>query len=96
MSDINIFEELGKVFFIVLIILSLFEVGLLIFAYINADSVECNLLWCTFTSGNKIRVENAYSSVIQSVSSESRCYINGERVNCSDIDNSNWNEKFDR
>ena len=64
--------ELGKIFFIILIIGSIFEVGLLVFAYVNADEVECNLFWCTFT---------------KEYSSESRreCFMNGNPVNCSEI-----------
>ena len=78
-EEINYWEELGKVFFIVLVIASIFELGLLAFAYFNADKVECNLLWCTFTTQKNIIVENSYS--------ESRCYVNGKRVNCTSIDN---------
>lgn len=85
-NEPSFYEELGKVFIFVLIIGSLFEVGLLVFAYINADEVECNLLWCTFTSGESFEVHNSYSNITQSVTSTSQCYINGEETNCSEIE----------
>lgn len=71
----SFWEELGKIFLIILIICSLFEVGLLIYAWTNADKVECNLIWCTFTS------EDSY--VIKSVNQE--CFVNDKPVNCSEI-----------
>lgn len=82
----NLYEELGKVFIFVLIIGSLFEIGLLFFAYVNADEVECNLLWCTFTSRDTSEVNNNYSNITQSITSTSQCYTNGEEVNCSEIE----------
>ena len=83
----NILKELGTIFLIVLIIGSLFEVGILIFAYVNADKVECNLLWCTFTSGDSYESHESYTIT----SSNKECFVNGEKVNCSEIANKiNW------
>jgi len=59
------------IFLIILTIGIIFEAGILVFAYVNADKVECNFLWCTFTSGEM------YST--------SECYINGDEVNCSEF-----------
>jgi len=82
----SFFEHIGKIFFIILIIGSLFEIGLLVFAYANADKVECNLLWCTFTLGDTIEVRDSFRNITQTTTSTSECYINGEKVNCSEID----------
>jgi hypothetical protein len=63
----------------ILFICSLFEIGLLIFAYTQDGKVECNFLWCTFTT-TKLDSTEVFTS-------ESRtCSINNEPVNCSDID----------
>lgn len=85
-QDDSILKELGAIFLFVLVIGSLFEIGLLIFAYVNADKVECNLLWCTFTSGDTIEVRDSFRNITQTTTSTSECYINGEKVNCSEID----------
>ena len=73
-------DELGHtsiihLLFILLIIGSIFEIGLLVFAYVNADEVECNLLWCTFSS--------SYGS--SEYITKSECYINDVEVDCSEI-----------
>ena len=73
----SFFEEIGKVFFIVLLIGSIFEIGLLVFAYVNADEVECNLLWCTFTVKGGTEIHST---------TRNQCYINGEEVNCSVVE----------
>jgi hypothetical protein len=59
---------------IVILLCALFEVGILAFAYFNADKVSCNLLWCTFTTERSS--SHSYSS--------SECYMNGVKVNCSE------------
>lgn len=46
-----------------------FEVGILAYAYFNADEVKCNWLWCEFSS----------SKISQD------CYMNGQIINCSSI-----------
>jgi len=69
------YEGIGRIFIILLIIGSIFEIGILIFAYFNADEVECNFLWCTFSS--------SYSG--SEYITKSECYINGIEVNCSEI-----------
>jgi hypothetical protein len=73
------FQWLGVVFIFVLTIGSIFEVGLLIYAYVNADKVECNLLWCTFTTERTSAVSQNY------MSSSSECYVNGVKINCTDF-----------
>jgi len=86
-DDNDDLEYLGIVLGIIILILvigCIFEIGLLTYAYINADKVECNLLWCTFTSEHIIKSESNFRSITQTSSSE--CYINNEMVNCSEID----------
>ena len=83
----NLLKRLGIAFLIVLAIGSLFEVGLLVYAFVNADRVECNLLWCSFISEDSYQSINSYTSV----SSTSECFVNGERVNCSEF---NGDEHF--
>jgi len=86
MEDESYWAELGKIFFIVLIIGSIFEVGILIFAYVNADEVECNLLWCTFTT--EISSHESTENITTTLTSTSSrtCYENGIKINCSIID----------
>jgi hypothetical protein len=75
-------------FIVAFIISSFFEVGLLIVAYVYADEVKCNLLWCSFIY--KSEPENfehieSYSN-FTSTSTQS-CFENGEKINCSEINN---------
>jgi hypothetical protein len=76
-TESTFLERLGIYFLIVLFISGLFEVGLLAFAYFNADKVECNLLWCTFTTER--------TSSQHYMTSSSECYVNGVKINCSDF-----------
>jgi len=88
------FQYLGVVFLCVLAIGGIFEIGLLVFAFINADKVECNLLWCTFTSGDSIEISNSYSNMTSSITSTSKCSVNGVEVNCSEVQD--YAKKFER
>lgn len=82
----NLLAEGIMILLFLLFIIALFiEVGFLIYAYVNADSVECNLFWCTFTSGETISVKNSYSNITQSITTTSECFINDVKVNCSEI-----------
>jgi len=43
--------KLEKVFFVLIytfLLFILFQIGFLIFGFINADQVVCNLVWCQF------------------------------------------------
>jgi hypothetical protein len=86
-SESAFLERLGIYFLIAIFISGLFEIGLLVFAYVNADKVECNLLWCTFTSGDSIEIKDSYSNFTSSITSTSQCLVNGQEVNCSEIEN---------
>jgi len=64
-------KEILFILFVIVAIASLFEAVLFGIAYFNADKVECNLLWCTFTE----------SRGTETISQD--CYQNGILVNCS-------------
>ena len=72
--------KLNKIILIILIISILFESSILAYGYINADEVNCNFLWCEFTKTN----------TFSEVTSNSKCFINGEEINCSDFGHGNW------
>lgn len=76
-EDNNLLQRLGIAFLVVICLSGLFEAGLLAFAYFNADKVECNLLWCTFTTER--------TSSQHYMTSSSECYVNGVRINCSEF-----------
>jgi hypothetical protein len=63
----------------ILVLCFILEAGLLAYAYFNADSVTCNLLWCEFTQERT------------NMESRSECYVNGERINCSQRENETIN-----
>ena len=69
MTEENLLERLGITFLVLILISILFEGGILLYGFLNADKVECNLLWCSFKTQNSV--------------SSKECYINGEQVNCS-------------
>jgi hypothetical protein len=71
----NILRVIGIPFLVLIAILGLVECGILLYAFINADRVECNLLWCTFISEKE-----SYS-----IKSTSECFVNGEKINCSEF-----------
>jgi hypothetical protein len=67
----------GVILFLILIV-GMFELGLLVYAYLHADEVKCNLLWCEFTTTRQ------YSSTV--ITTNSSCYysVNGIEINCSE------------
>lgn len=58
----------------------LVEVIIIGTAYINADEVTCNFLWCEFTTTRTTQESRIESITIQN------CYLNGEEINCTGID----------
>lgn len=76
-SEYSFLERLGIYFLIFIFISGVFEIGLLVYGYNNADKVECNLLWCTFTTER--------SSLSHYMTSSSECYVNRIKINCSDF-----------
>lgn len=93
-NESTFLERLGIYFLIFIFISGLFEIGLLVFAYINADKVECNLLWCTFTSGESISIKDSYSThnYTNRTTTTSQCFVNGVEVNCSELES--YRNKF--
>lgn len=65
--------------FIPLLISALFEVVILGIAFFGADEVDCNLLWCEFKTSRRTIENNTV------INSNSECYQNGIKINCSDI-----------
>lgn len=73
-----------KVMIIILIIAAIIEVSVLILAYVKADKVECNFIFCKFstTKGASIITQD--------------CFTNGIRTNCStmkEIQEAWWNNE---
>ena len=66
-------DKVLLVFFVILLVCILFEVGLMMYASFNADRVECNLLWCVFTKERR------------SIEQNTECFVNGREINCSDF-----------
>ena len=62
----------------------LFEGIILLIGFIYADEVECNLLWCSFTSTS--------TSIHSTKTISSECFINGIEVNWSDYVKELYNE----
>lgn len=81
-------RRLGIYFIVFLAISSFFEVGLLIVAYVYADRVECNLLWCSFIYEDKTQSFEHIESYSNFTSTSTQsCFENGEKINCSEINN---------
>lgn len=85
-EELTSLQILGIVLLIVLSISSLLELGLFVTAFIYADKVECNLLWCTFTSGDVVQIKHTQSITTISQDSSSQCFVNQKETNCSEID----------
>ena len=65
--------------YLFLIIALVFELTLLAIAFFGADEVECNLLWCTFTTERTTIDERTI------ISSSQECYENGVKINCTKV-----------
>ncbi|MCK9370042.1 hypothetical protein M0R04_09075 [Candidatus Dojkabacteria bacterium] len=88
LNDERSFSNRLVIYILVFVFISsTFEISLLLIAYFYSDRVECNLLWCTFTikEGSEHIISNSIVNVT-SVST-STCYLNGNLINCSDLDN---------
>ena len=79
MKSPSIEWHLFKWFFIIIIVLGVFELVILGIAFFGADEIDCNLLWCEFKT-TKRTIEN--NTII---SSNSECYQNGIKINCSEM-----------
>jgi hypothetical protein len=65
----------------------LFEIGLWTYAYINADEVKCNWIWCEFTDVKTISTSSSIieTNVQSQINIHSICRRNGIEINCSEI-----------
>jgi len=70
MEDNKLLQKIKQIMWIIFLIVILIEVGYWIYLYKTSDEVECNLVWCKFTS-TEVEVSRT-------------CLINGIEVNCSD------------
>lgn len=69
--------ELAMIIILGMILLCiLFEGGLVLYGYLNADKVKCNWLWCEFTTER--------TNITRTISQT--CYENGIKINCSNMD----------
>lgn len=68
-----------------------FEAAILGLAYFASDRVECNWLWCTFTTERSTLEQwtNVTEKII--INKKSTCYMNNVEVNCSMI-NRTWGD----
>jgi hypothetical protein len=64
-----------------ILIAGIFEIALLLYAYLNADRVECNLLYCSFIQERR--------NVTQTINITKECYLNGVKVDCNEL-NGEW------
>ena len=67
------------IFIAFMLVAVVFEVYIVYDAYSNADEVSCNWIWCEFTEHK--------GNITQHVNRSSQCYMNGQEVNCSNLDN---------
>lgn len=68
-----------KVMIVILIIAAIIETSILVLAYVKADKVECNFIFCKFTTTRSTSTQD--------------CFINGIQTNCStmkDIQDAWW------
>ena len=70
---------------VMILLVGLFEATILGMAYFYADKVECNLLWCTFTTTRSNITQWTTTSETVIMSNTSSCSVNGVAVNCSTI-----------
>ena len=74
----RLLEGLGIAFIIFILISCLFEIILIGVAFFGADKVECNMLWCTFTT------ERSFGNDSIIIQTHRRCYLNGYEIDCND------------
>lgn len=67
---------MGIVLLVTMILVCIVEGGIVLYAYLTADKVECNFIFCTFTT-ERTSV-NTTTSITSSITS--RCYTNGIEV----------------
>lgn len=76
------FGIVGSILLFLIFLALIFELIVMAYAYVNADEVKCNLLWCTFKTTN--------TEIIQTI----ECKLSNQTINCSDINNSILNKIF--
>jgi hypothetical protein len=66
---------------VAILLLGIYEIALLTYAYLNADRVECNLLYCNFIQERR--------NITQTINITKECYVNGVKVDCNEL-NGAW------
>jgi hypothetical protein len=80
-TEVIVTVRYGRVFAIVVIIMLAFELLLLGIGFLFADKVECNLLWCTFTT-----VRSTSTTITDTtVNIQSKCIRNGVPIDCKEL-----------
>jgi len=80
--DDNIFILL---IFMPLLIAVIFEVVIIGIAFFGADEVDCNLFWCEFRTSRRTIEDSTIVTSNSIIISNSECYKNGMKINCSDM-----------
>jgi len=65
-------------FGVAILLMAIFELTILGIAFFGADKVECNFLWCTFTTENNF----INDSIV--IRANQVCHYNGEKLPCND------------
>ena len=74
----KIIDHTILILIIIILISGILEISILGIAFFGADKVECNLLWCTFTSQKTFRND----SII--IETHNTCFLNGYEIDCND------------
>ena len=85
------FDIIGIILLLIIFICGIFEVSILVYAYFNADRVECNLLWCNFITERNLKEEQVTNIKSSTIIETTDCYKNGIKINCSEINYMNLN-----
>ena len=78
-------EKIFLIILIPLLIIGIFEVVILGITFFGADEVACNLLWCEFKTSRRTIKDNTIITSSSIVKSNSECYQNGIKINCSNM-----------
>jgi hypothetical protein len=75
-----------RVFAVIVVVMTFFEFLLWGIGFIFADEVQCNLLWCTFTTIRSARVQESWNTTQISeehyINIQSHCTKNGVPIDC--------------
>ena len=84
-TEVIVTVRYGRVFAIIVIIMLAFELLLLGIGFLFADKVECNLLWCTFTTVRSTSTSTSTSITESNVNIQTKCSRNGVPIDCKEL-----------